>query len=138
MTSATATMKEPPRIGLRHVALYVDRLEAAVDFWVQVMGYAIEWKPDPDNVYLTTGGDNLALHRHPVEDGDDARLDHIGLAVPRAEDVDAWANHLAAHGIELERGPKTHRDGARSLYFRDPGGTRVQIIHHPPLHSPPP
>ena len=123
----------PQHLGLRHVALYVDRLETAVDFWVGVMGYRIEWKPDPDNVYLTSGGDNLALHRQPGGDSDDGRLDHVGIAVRRAADVDAWAARLKQHGVTLEKEPRTHRDGARSLYFRDPGGTRVQIIHHPPL-----
>ncbi len=26
------------------------------------MGYEVEWRPDPDNVYLHGGRDNLALH----------------------------------------------------------------------------
>ena len=49
------------------------------------MGYVVEWRPDPDNVYLCSGTDNLALHRapHATSLGDAAqRLDHIGLAVP--------------------------------------------------------
>ena len=28
-----------------------------------LLGFAVEWEPDPDNVYLTSGCDNLALHR---------------------------------------------------------------------------
>ena len=32
-------------------------------FYVDVLGFAVEWEPDPDNVYLTSGRDNLALHR---------------------------------------------------------------------------
>jgi catechol 2,3-dioxygenase-like lactoylglutathione lyase family enzyme len=53
----------PPMLGIRHVALYVADLEAAERFWVDVMGYAVEWRPDPDNVYLHGARDNLALHR---------------------------------------------------------------------------
>ncbi len=124
-------MSRPSLRGIRHVALFASDLDAAERFWVDVMGYAVEWRPDPDNVYLTAGADNLALHRRAV--AGETRLDHIGLAVPAASDVDAWAAHLAARGVTLAAPPKTHRDGSRSLYFRDPEGTMIQIIHHAPL-----
>ncbi len=125
----------PPLHGIRHVAVFSGDLEASGRFWVDVMGYVVEWRPDPDNVYLTCGSDNLALHR-PAHDlpGKD-RLDHIGLAVPRPEDVDAWAAHLEKHGVTLVAQPKEHRDGSKSLYFRDPGGILVQIIHHTPISA---
>jgi len=134
----------PALLGIRHVALFVPRLDVAERFWVDVMGYTIEWRPDDENVYLTAGADNLALHaaRPSAEETapqgaqrpDDAqRLDHIGLAVPNEEDVDAWAGHLTAAGVALEAAPRTHRDGSRSLYFRAPDGTLVQIIYHRPL-----
>lgn len=107
-------------------------------FYTQVLGFTVEWEPDADNVYLTSGADNLALHRGPS--GGDApgravggALDHLGLLVRRPSDVDAWADYLAARGIALDAPPRTHRDGARSLYVSDPDGNRVQIIHHPPI-----
>jgi catechol 2,3-dioxygenase-like lactoylglutathione lyase family enzyme len=122
----------PPLVGIRHVAIFIQDLAAAERFWVDVMGYTIEWQPDPDNLYLTSGRDNLALHRGTKPAAED-RLDHIGLAVPRPEDVDAWAEHLTRHGVTLAKPVKQHRDGSRSLYFRDPGGILVQIIHHTPI-----
>jgi catechol 2,3-dioxygenase-like lactoylglutathione lyase family enzyme len=125
-------MTRPPMLGIRHVALYVADLAAAERFWVDVMGYAVEWRPDPDNVYLRGGHDNLALHRGDAPDGG-GRLDHIGIAVAAAPDVDAWAAHLQAHGVALKAAPRTHRDGSRSLYFHGPEGLVVQIIHHLPL-----
>ena len=94
-------MTRPALLGIRHVALYVADLAAAERFWVDVMGYAVEWRPDPDNVYLVGGRDNLALHRGEPAGG--GRLDHIGLAVPAPADVDAWAAHLAAHGVRPSR-----------------------------------
>jgi catechol 2,3-dioxygenase-like lactoylglutathione lyase family enzyme len=124
----------PPLLGLRHVALFTADLEAAERFWVGVMGYTVEWHPDADNLYLSAGRDNLALHRAAAGSSTtNDRLDHIGLAVPRPEDVDAWAEHLVGHGVALVAAPKQHRDGSRSLYFRDPGGILVQIIHHAPI-----
>ena len=126
----------PPMLGIRHVALYVADLAAAERFWVDVMGYAVEWRPDPDNVYLCGARDNLALHRQgaaPAGGLDAGRLDHIGIAVAAAADVDAWAAHLTAHGVALKTQPKTHRDGSRSIYFHGPEGLLVQIIHHSPM-----
>jgi catechol 2,3-dioxygenase-like lactoylglutathione lyase family enzyme len=126
----------PPLLGIRHVAVFVPNLEVAERFWVDVMGYAVEWRPDSDNVYLCSGTDNLALHRGATIESDvtvGQRLDHIGLAVPAPQDVDAWAAHLRASGVVLKAAPKSHRDGSRSLYFQAPDGTLVQIIHHRPL-----
>ena len=130
----------PPLLGIRHVALFARDLVVAERFWVDVMGYEVEWRPDADNVYLRGGRDNLALHRAPAHGGPletDQRLDHVGLAVPARDDVDAWADHLEARGVTLKARPKTHRDGSRSLYFQAPEGLLVQIIHHAPLSSGP-
>ena len=124
-------VSRPPLLGIRHVALYVGDLEAAERFWTEVMGYVVEWRPDPDNVYLHGARDNLALHRKDVPG--DGRLDHIGIAVPAPGDVDAWADHLQAHGVVLKASPRTHRDGSRSLYFHGPEGLLVQIICHSPM-----
>ena len=125
----------PPLLGIRHVALFTPEPDASERFWVEVMGYVVEWRPDSDNVYLTCGRDNLALHRRKV-DGGLERLDHIGLAVPSPQDVDAWADRIRANGTALETEPRTHRDGARSFYFREPGGALIQVIHHGPISSP--
>lgn len=40
-------------VGIRHVALFVQDMESAIDFYTRIMGMHIEWHPDPDNVYLT-------------------------------------------------------------------------------------
>jgi catechol 2,3-dioxygenase-like lactoylglutathione lyase family enzyme len=130
----------PPLFGIRHVALVVSDLTGAERFWVDVMGYDVEWRPDDDNVYLCSGSDNLALHRgastvpfNGPQRLEPQRLDHIGLAVPSPEAVDGWAAHLTAAGLVLKAEPRTHRDGSRSLYFHAPDGTLVQIIYHRPL-----
>ena len=124
-------MNRPPLLGIRHIALYVADLEAAERFWVDVMGYAVEWRPDPDNVYLHGARDNLALHRKAGTG--EGRLDHIGIAVAAPGDVDAWAAYLTSQNVALKTQPKTHRDGSRSIYFHGPEALLVQIIHHPPM-----
>lgn len=129
-------MERPnPTAGMRHVALYVADLAACEHFYVDLMGMQVEWRPDPDNVYLTSGNDNLALHRG-AEGFDPAghqRLDHIGFIIDTPEDVDQWYAFLRQHGVRMKTEPRTHRDGARSFYCQDPAGNTVQIIYHPPI-----
>jgi len=127
------TTSPPAMSGLHHVALYVEDLAACEHFYVDLLGMQVEWRPDDDNVYLSSGKDNLALHRARTRAGENQRLDHIGFTLRQAQDVDEWHSFLSTRGVEIRTPPKTHRDGARSFYCLDPDGTLVQMIFHPPL-----
>ncbi|MEM7219761.1 MAG: VOC family protein [Pseudomonadota bacterium] len=131
--SATQGESELRTAGLRHVALNVLDVDRMLFFYRDVLGMAIEWRPDPDNVYLTSGNDNLALHRVEAITSEPASLDHIGFILDTPEIVDRWYERFVAHDITILQAPKTHRDGARSFYASDPEGTTVQMIFHPPL-----
>jgi len=123
-------------LGLRHVALNVRDVAKSVDFYQNILGMKLEWQPDPGNAYLTSGEDNLALHQMDAAatiSESVQKLDHFGFVVGRPEDVDEWGARVRSHGIALEKEPKTHRDGARSFYFRDPDQNLIQIIYHPPI-----
>jgi len=127
----SSTSAPPATLGIRHVALTVEDLEGAEAFYTGVLGYRVEWRPDAENVYLTRDQDNLALHKGKKEGR--GSLDHFGIMLRSAADVDAWAAHLKGRGVALAKEPKTHRDGARSFYFNDPEGNTIQFIHHPPI-----
>ena len=107
-------MDRPAHAGLRHLALHARDLDAMKRFYIDVLGFAVEWEPDPDNVYLSSGVDNLALHRAaavpagPTVPANQA-LDHLGLIVRSPDDVDRWASFLESRGITLAAKPKTHR-----------------------------
>ena len=92
----------PKHLGLRHMALFTNAFDEMKRFYVDWLGFEVEWEPDGDNIYLTSGSDNLALHR-----GDT--------------------------GHDASGGPRSHRDGARSLYLCDPDGNTIQILYHPPI-----
>ena len=96
---------------------------------------SVEWRPDQDNLYLTSGNDNLALHRANDSLQSGQRLDHIGFILNSVESVDAWYEYLLEQKVDIVKAPKTHRDGARSFYCKDPAGTTVQLIFHPPLQA---
>ena len=127
-------MPPPSHAGLRHLALNVRRFDEMKRFYIDLLGFAVEWEPDADNVYLSSGIDKLALHRSASTAQPSASpLDHLGLIVRQPEDVDRWSEFLESRGVTIDAKPRTHRDGARSCYFRDPDGNRIQIIHHPPI-----
>ena len=124
-----------PTSGLRHVALFVTNFDACIHFYTELLGMKIEWQPDADNIYLTSGNDNLALHRATEKAAPKAqqKLEHIGFIINEIEEVDVWHQYLAAHQVQISKEPKTHRDGARSFYCADPDGNSVQMMYHPPL-----
>jgi len=144
-------MERPSHRGLRHLALNVRDMDAMKRFYVDLLGFAVEWEPDPDNIYLSSGIDNLALHRSTAltashsaplttrrstplaPESSTGPLDHLGVIVREMDDVDGWAAFLMERGVTMDAMPRTHRDGARSCYFRDPDGNRVQVIFHPPI-----
>ena len=130
-------MTRPALVGLRHLALRVPTatFDATVAFYRDAVGMAVQWQPDPDNVYLSSGTDNLALHRGEIEGGAASSLDHLGLFVPSANEVEAWHSWIAANatslGAVIVQPVKLHRDGATSFYVRDPAGHLVQFLHVP-------
>tara|TARA_A100001037_G_C14751297_1_gene457663 strand:+ start:142 stop:537 length:396 start_codon:yes stop_codon:yes gene_type:complete len=128
--------EKPSHTGMRHVAIRCQNLEETVKFYTDIIGMKIEWQPDPDNYYLTSGNDNLALHRIKEQTPSDIdRLDHVGFFVDHPNEIDKWYDHLIACGVTLLQSPKTHRDGAKSLYCEDPDGTVIQILYHPPISN---
>jgi catechol 2,3-dioxygenase-like lactoylglutathione lyase family enzyme len=91
----------------------------------------IVWQPDADNIYLSSGTDNLALHRAPADftAAQHQRLDHIGFFLDDNKDVDMWHEYLRAQQVKIIAAPKDHRDGTRSFYCADPDGNVVQMIY---------
>src|SRR5215831_9705704 len=104
-------MDRPTHAGLRHLALNVQRMAEMRHFYIDLLGFTVEWEPDPDNVYLTSGVDNLALHRSTRPsasltagraEGEEpafSALDHLGVIVRHPDDVDRWARFLEEHGV---------------------------------------
>ena len=112
-------------------------------FYVDLLGFAVEWEPDPDNVYLSSGIDNsrctvaadaaTATRRRRAASRAGA-LDHLGLIVRHADDVDRWAAFLESRGVTLDAKPQhPPRRRALAATSSDPDGNSVQIIHHPPI-----
>jgi catechol 2,3-dioxygenase-like lactoylglutathione lyase family enzyme len=121
--------------GLRHLALKVSDVERATRFYARVFGMRLVWQPDPDNAYLSSGCDNLALHKGEYGKSEAQVLDHLGFIVPTIAEVEeAWAWAQAEH-LEVAHPFKHHRDGSASFYLRDPDGNVIQVLYEPGIST---
>ncbi len=126
-------LKPKPHSGLHHLALNVKNFSECTHFYTHLLGMKIMWQPDADNLYLTSGSDNLALHRarSDSEMTKPQHLDHLGFFLTAPKEVDRWHDYLSENGVTIKAAPKDHRDGTRSFYCADPDGNVVQMINYP-------
>jgi catechol 2,3-dioxygenase-like lactoylglutathione lyase family enzyme len=129
----SATKPALKSLGLRHLALRVCDLDRALWFYRDLLGFSVVWQPDPENVYLTSGCDNLALHRADRVSRDDGPLDHLGILVGSAPEVGEAEAALQQAGVTILQGTKTHRDDSVSCYVAAPDGNSVQILFEPTI-----
>ena len=106
---------KPRLVGINHVALQVDDLEAAVAFYCDLFEPTAVDRSEPGAAFLEMGDQFLAL----FERGPRAEEPHFGLVV---DDKEGTRRVLAEHGVEV-------LPGAR-LDFRDPSGNHVQVVQY--------
>lgn len=104
-----ALTSESPHNGLDdidHIAISVDNVENAVQFYTKTFKCEIDYQ-DKTWAFLRFSNIKLALvvpNQHPP---------HLAFAAPNAERFGKL---------------KTHRDGTRSCYIKDPAGNSVEIV----------
>lgn len=127
--------------GLRHLALKVTNLAESQRFYQTLFNMKVVWQPDEDNVYLSSGIDNLALHQIPTHElkhyqPDHGQfLDHFGFIVDSTSSVDHFYQKVVGHGVTIVQPPKLHRDGSYSFYLADPDRVTIQILYEPTVSS---
>ena len=131
--------------GLRHLALRVKDLGRSRAFYEEVFGMKVVWEPDPDNVYLSSGTDNLALHQIPAAElslyatQHGQFLDHFGVIMDKPESVDQMFDQVQKQverlGGMIVHWPKRHRDSSYSFYVTDPDGNMIQILYEPTISN---
>jgi catechol 2,3-dioxygenase-like lactoylglutathione lyase family enzyme len=123
---------------MRHIAIKVTSVARSKKFYQEVLGMDVVWEPDPQNVYLSSGCDNVALHevtesfaRGAVE----RQLDHLGFLVETPQRVQQLEQEFRAQGVPIIHAFKIHRDGSASFYCADPDGIVIQMLYEPHLSA---
>lgn len=141
-TDATALATRPT---LHHIALTVTDLAASIRWYEEVFGLRYQKDIPHDGGVGSLLADEtraliIVLHRHDTNESAQFRetvtgLDHVGLRVPRREDLVSWQAHLEAHGVErraVADRPSTQsaisdEAYASVLVFRDPDNIQLEL-----------
>ena len=106
----------PKLVGINHVALEVDDLEQALEWYGRIFEFEIVREPPfPHMAFLQMGDQFIALSQGRSQPPDTAR--HFGLVV---DDKPAVRAALEEAGAEILRG--------RGLDFLDPWGNHLQVV----------
>lgn len=129
-------------VDIDHVAIRVENLDAALEFYHGLLGLAIRDRDryaagDVPYVAVVAGGRHL--HLVPTQDEIDVGGEHICLLlrsdeVDSREELETLLTHLRNEGIRVEDGEPHKRYGAYgrawAAYVRDPDGRRVELKVH--------
>jgi predicted enzyme related to lactoylglutathione lyase len=107
---------KPRLVGINHVALEVDDIDRALDFYGRLFDLKLRSRSH-NAAFIDIGDQFLALMKSPTQSPDGAR--HFGLVV---DDKEATRRALEAEGVEVIPG--------RRLDFLDPFGNRVEIVQY--------
>ena len=130
------TMNQSMRVAeVLEAALYVVDLTAAEQFYTKVLGLTFYSKLEGRHVFLRCGECMVLLFNAeatavsaggandaPVHGAKGAG--HLAFAA-REDEIDRWKDHLAKHGVEIER--EIHWERSRAIYFRDPSQNSLEI-----------
>lgn len=113
-------------LGVHHVSLNVDDVEAALAFYVDDLGLTVRAdRPDFDfgGAWLDVGGQQVHLIEGAVPT---QRGQHFALEVA---DIDAAVAELRARGLTVTDPVSVGR--ARQAFLDDPSGNRVELQQRP-------
>ncbi len=117
--TAHALEQEPKKarmVGINHVALEVDDVEAALEFYGSIFEFTLRGRGE-GMAFIDMGDQFIAIEEKRTQEPD--RLRHFGLVV---DDREAVRRRLEEIGVEPFPG--------RFLDFLDPWGNRIQIIEY--------
>ena len=123
---------------MRHIALKVRDIGRSKSFYQDILGMEVVWEPDSQNVYLSSGCDNIALHevsQRFATGAAEQQLDHLGFLVETIDRVKQLEQEFHAKGVKIVHPFKIHRDGSASFYCTDPDGIMIQMLYEPQLSS---
>ena len=133
-----------PIRAIDHIDLAVADVERSLEFYLQVLGpLGVEelvrypsYRGTEEIVYLRIGDSGQALGLRQADGGEhryyEVGLEHLALSVDSRDEVDEAYRRCLEAGARIHFPPEEDRDipGYVELFFFDPDGFRIEIVHH--------
>jgi catechol 2,3-dioxygenase-like lactoylglutathione lyase family enzyme len=134
--------------GIHHVDLVVSSIDRSLPFYRELLaplGFnrvgEVEGERGETIWYIGGPGSSVGLREAQSESGPVDRyavgLHHLALLAPSREAVDERAEWLRERGAELESEPREYDyiPGYYAVFFYDPDGLKLEIVHLPERSS---
>jgi lactoylglutathione lyase len=134
--------KRPPILGVAHIGLKTDNLDAARKFYTGVLGFQEPFSLDKP----ASAGGGLLLTYFKVNDHQyielfpelsDAKMDRLSHIAFETTDAEQLRAYLASKGVKVPEKLEPMQDGNRGFEVTDPEGHVVEFVEFRPgsLHS---
>jgi glyoxylase I family protein len=135
--------------GVHHTDLVVTSLERSLPFYQELLGWTESgeivgeqgelviyiWPPGRPAYWRgSIGLREKQSDAHPVPyDRYAIGVHHLAFVVQSRADVDERAEWLRARNVPIESGPREYdyMPGYYAVFFYDPDGMKLEILHHP-------
>ncbi|MFQ5663690.1 MAG: VOC family protein [Terriglobia bacterium] len=122
--------------GISEIVLVVKGVDQAAAFYQDVVGLKVDNQPEKNFLWLWAGApgtpQRIGLTTGPLSYGAEHIHGPVHFALRIApEELDAAMAHLKAKRIEFEGPVRFDAWNARSIYFDDPDGNRVELCALP-------
>jgi catechol 2,3-dioxygenase-like lactoylglutathione lyase family enzyme len=132
-----------PIRAIDHIDLAVADVERSLEFYLRVLGpLGVEefmrypsYRGSEEIVYLRIGDSGQAIGLRPADGGEhryyEVGLEHLALSVDSRDEVDEAYRRCLEAGARIHFPPEEDRDipGYVELFFFDPDGFRIEIVH---------
>ena len=132
--------------GVHHVDIVVSSIERSLPFYRDLLGPLgfhrigeVEGERGESIWYLGGPGTGIGLRQaqseSPPHDRYSVGLHHLALEAYSRAVVDERAEWLREQGAEIESGPEEYHysPGYYAVFFYDPDGIKLEIVHVPAL-----
>jgi glyoxylase I family protein len=134
--------------GVHHVDLVVSSIERSLPFYSELLsplGFhrisEVQGERGETIWYIGGPGTSIGLREAQSDEGPYDRysvgLHHLAFEAGSRADVDERADWLRAHDFELESEPQeyAYTPGYYAVFFYDPDGLKLEIVHVPTLSA---
>ncbi len=114
-------------------SLYATDLVAAEEFYTRVLGFSVYEKREGRHLFFQVDEGMLLIFNPdvtlqpgvaPVHGA--MGNGHVAFSIDDGE-YGAWREHLAKHGVAIEKEMDWDVPGSHSIYFRDPAGNSLEF-----------